>query len=147
MDTIRYDVGIINVSDEVIVIPWSAVVINRRDRPAAGYRHALFELTLKKDGYEEEFVVATFVLYGAPTVRNSLRVVRPGETVVVRLSGILSGNGYQDGRNPVLYPAPTMPLRVGIIVFAPGDPLFERFHAEVSENALPLTILPPLPSP
>jgi hypothetical protein len=94
MDKIRYDLRIANVSNEAVVIPWSAVVIHRRDRPEMGYRHAYFELLLKKDGYEEA-VVDSFVLYGAPTVPGSLRALRPRETVVVRLPGILSGTGMR----------------------------------------------------
>ena len=61
----------------------------------------MFEFIVKKDGYDDA-VVDWFVLDGAPTVRGSLRDLRPDETVVVRLPAILSGSGYEDARNPVL---------------------------------------------
>ena len=140
MSRIRYDVSLTNVSRDAVVFPWSPLPINRRDRPPTGYRHALFELMLKKNGYDDA-VADTFALYGAPTVAGSLRVVHPGETVVVRLPGIFSGSGYQDARNPVLYPDRDMRLKVGLSMFAPGDVRFEVFHTEPSDNALPIKIL------
>ena len=103
MERFGYDVSVTNISQQVVAFPWSPLPINRRDRPSAGYRHALFEFIVKKDGFEEA-VVDMFVLYGAPTVVGSLKDIRPDETVVVRLPGILSGSGYEDARNPVLYP-------------------------------------------
>ena len=139
MSRIRYDVSITNVSQDAVVFPWSPLPINRRDRPPTGYRHALFELMLKKNDYDDA-VADGFALYGAPTVAGSLRVVHPGETVVVRLPGIFSGSGYQDARNPVLYPDPDVRLKVGVTMFAPGDMRFEASHTEASENTLPIKI-------
>jgi hypothetical protein len=60
---------------------------------------------------------------------------------VVRLPGILSGSGYDDARNPVLYPDGSLRLKVGVVMFAPDDKRFEWFHDEFSENTLPFTIV------
>jgi hypothetical protein len=60
---------------------------------------------------------------------------------VVRLPGIFSGSGYQDARNPVLYPDRDMRLKVGVSMFAPGDVRFEVFHTEPSEHTLPIKIV------
>ena len=46
----------------------------------------------RRPGYDDA-VADIFVLYGAPTVDGSLHVVRPGETVVVRMAGIFTGSG------------------------------------------------------
>jgi hypothetical protein len=142
MDRVRYDVSMTNMSRDAITFPWSAKPINRRDRPAHGYRHAYFELIVKKNGYQDSAVDA-FVLYGAPTVPRSLRVIRPNETVVVRLPGIFSGGGHQDARNPVLYPDSDMRIRVDVSVFSPDEKDF-NFHT-ASGTTLPITFLASAP--
>jgi hypothetical protein len=142
MDRVRYEVSITNMSGDAIIFPWSAKRINRRDRPAHGYRHALFELIIKKSGYQVA-AVDSFVLYGAPTVPGSLRVIRPNETVIVRLPGIFSGGGYQDARNPVLYPDSDRRITVDVAVFSPDERDF-NFHT-TSGHTLPITMLATAP--
>jgi hypothetical protein len=142
MDRIWYDVSITNVSDQRVTLPWSPVPINRRDRPATGYRHALVELTFKRPNHDD-WVADRFVLYGAPTVDGSLRVVHPGETVVVRMAGIFSGSGYQDSRNPMLYPTPDLQIAVAISMFAPSDEMFRLSEIAYSENTLPIRMIGP----
>jgi hypothetical protein len=144
MDRIRYDVSITNTSDQPVTLPWSPVPINRRDRPPTGYRHAFVELMFERTGYDD-WVADHFVLSGAPTVEGSLRIVHPGETVVVRMAGIFSGSGYQDARNPVLYPTPGLQIGVAISMFAPGDEMFRLSEDAPSENTLPITMTIPLP--
>jgi hypothetical protein len=116
------------------------MVINRRDRPAIGYRHALFELILV-DGTRPDFVADTFVLYGAPTVAGSLRILGAGETVVVRLTGIFSGSGFPDERNPVLYPPPGLRMKVGMMMYASDDEQFRVFQYQASVNTLPIKMI------
>lgn len=148
MDRMEYELSITNLSTEAIVLPWSPLPINRRDRPASGYRHVIFEFMIVKPD-QPEAVAHSFVLYGAPTVPGSLKELRPDETAVVRLPGILSGSGFVDARNPVLLPTTNMQAKVGMSVFAPGDRWFKDFHEEYSENTLPITIVggqvPPQP--
>jgi len=117
--------------------------IHKRDRPASGYRHALFELILAKPG-RQDFVANFFVLYGAPTVAGSLKELKPKEGAVVRLWGGFSGSGFQDASNPVLFPVPGLRLKVGFVMYAPGDPRFKFAPEEFSQNSLPTTLLPPL---
>lgn len=145
MDRITYDVQLTNVSRQPLIIPWSPEVIHKRDRPASGYRHALFELILAKAG-RQDFVANTFVLYGAPTVAGSLKELKPKESAVVRLWGVFSGSGFQDTSNPVLFPVPGLRLKVGLVMYAPGDSGFKYAHEEFSQNTLPITVLPPVPS-
>jgi hypothetical protein len=61
--------------------------------------------------------------------------------VTLRLPAMLSGNGYQDARNPILYPAPGLRIATEMWLFAPGD---ERFRCRFghSVNSLPIAIGP-----
>jgi hypothetical protein len=143
MERITYDVQLTNVSLQPLIIPWSPQVIHKGDRPASGYRHALFELILAKPG-RQDFVVDRFVLYGAPTVAGSLKELKPKEGAVVRLWGVFSGSGFQDASNPVLFPVPGLRLKVGFVMYAPGDSRFKFAPEEFSQNSLPIRLLPPL---
>ena len=139
MDRIAYDVSIANISAVSIALPWSPSPISRRDRPASGYRHAIFEFIIVKSG-QPDAVAHMFVLYGAPTVPRSLKELRPGERAIVRLPGTFSGSGFQDARNPILYPEANMRAKVGLSLYSPGDVRFNEFHEEFSENTLPIII-------
>jgi hypothetical protein len=141
-DRVKYDVQITNVIGESVTIPWSPVPIARRDRPAAGYRHAVFALVLMRNAHPD-WAVDTFVLYGAPAVPGSLRTIRPNETVTIRLSAVLSGNGDQGPRNPIVHARPELRAGVEMVVYAPDDPRFHHFRAEHSTRGQPITIVPP----
>jgi hypothetical protein len=141
MDRIKYDVRIQNVSGQRVPFPWSPSPIAQRDRPATGYRHALFEFLIVRAN-QPNWAVDTFVLYGAPTVAGSVRELLPGEVVTVRLAAVLSGNGPHDSNNPILHPAAGTQVKVGMVIWAPGDERFRVFHEELSRQALALAILP-----
>jgi hypothetical protein len=142
MDRVKYDVTVKNVSDQPIMFPWSPTPINRRDRPAHGYRHAIFELIIARPA-NEDWVLDLFVLYGAPTVPGSLKRIEPGKSVTLRLPAVLTGSGFEDFRNPVLFPDPDSRLRVGMTVYAPDEKRFTDAHEEFSGNSVPITILAP----
>jgi hypothetical protein len=113
--------------------------INRRDRPPSGYRHALFEFVVMKRN-QPEAAVDRFVLYGAPTVAGSLKELRPGETVVVRLPCTLTRSGYQDARNPILYPDHSLQAKISLHMHSPEDERFTFNNYQVSENTVSLTV-------
>ena len=64
MDRIKYDVSIKNVSRDPVLFPWSPVPIFGRDRPASGYRHALFEFILARAN-QQDWSTDTFILSSA----------------------------------------------------------------------------------
>src|SRR6186997_1116168 len=67
METLVYDLRVVNTSKTPVVLPWSPHPIRRVDRPPMGYRHAMIELI--DQGSDQ--VLGFFVLYGAPNVPNS----------------------------------------------------------------------------
>jgi hypothetical protein len=140
MDRVKYDVSITNVSAQPVVLPWSPLPINRRDRPPSGYRHASFRFVVMKQN-QPDAVVDGFVLYGAPTVAGSLKAVRPGETVVVRLPGIFSKSGYQDARNPILYPDSSLQVKIEFDLYSPEDERFTPTSYVFSDNTVPIAIV------
>src|ERR1700752_4029771 len=105
MERVAVDVRIKNISTEPIVFPSSPTPIARGDRPPSGYRHAGFDFVLL-DPNRAKFATDLFVLYGSPPRTGSLIRLEPGKSMTFRLPAMLSGNGYQDERNPILYPAP-----------------------------------------
>ena len=140
MERVAVDVRIKNVSSEAVLVPSSPRPIARRDRPLSGYRHAGLEFVLI-DAKGEKFSTDTFVLYGSPAIADSLVRLEPGESITFRLPAMLSGNGYQDERNPILYPAPGMRIATEMWLFAPDE---ERFRCRFasSANSLPIAIGP-----
>jgi hypothetical protein len=142
LNCIKYDVSIKNLSRDPVLFPWSPAPINRRDRPASGYRHALFELLLVRTN-QKDWSSDTFVLYGAPTVPGSLKELKPDESVTIRLSAALSGNGPQDLSNPILHPAAGLRAKVGLCIYSPDDERFRFFHEEFSTDTLPIKVLLP----
>ena len=125
---------------EPIVFPSSPTPIARGDRPPSGYRHAGFEFVLL-DPNRAKFATNLFVLYRSPRVTGSLIRLEPGKVMTFRLPAMLSGNGYQDERNPILHPAPGLRIATEMWLFAPGDERF-RCRFESSVNALPIAIGP-----
>jgi hypothetical protein len=140
MERVAVDVRIKNISTNPVLFPSSPTPIARRDRPPSRYRHAGFDFVLL-DPTREKFATDLFVLYGAPAIARSLIPLEPGESVTLRLPAMLSGNGYQDARNPILYPAPGLRIATEMWLFAPGD---ERFRCRFghSVNSLPIAIGP-----
>ena len=140
MERVVVDVRIKNISTEPIVFPSSHTPIARGDRPPSGYRHAGFDFVLL-DPNRAKFATDLFVLYGSPSRTGSLIRLEPGKSMTFRLPAMLSGNGYQDERNPILYAAPGLRIATEMWLFAPGDERF-RCRFEPSVNSLPITIGP-----
>ena len=140
MERVAVDVRIKNISTEPILFPSSHTPIAREDRPPSGYRHAGLEFLLL-DPNRGKVATDLFVLYGSPSRAGSLIRLEPGKSVTFRLPAMLSGNGYQDERNPILYPAPGLRIAIEMWLFAPDDERF-RCRFEPSVNSLPITIGP-----
>lgn len=140
MERVAVDVRIKNVSSEAVLLPWSPTPIAERNRPLSGYRHAAFEFVLI-DLQRRKFATDLFVLYGSPAIAGSLTRLEPRESITFRMPAMLSGNGAQDERNPILYPAPGLRISTEMWVFAPGE---ERFRCRFgfSANSLPIRIAP-----
>jgi hypothetical protein len=140
MERLAVDVRIKNVSSEAVLFPSSPTPIARRDRPLSGYRHAGFEFVLI-DAKRGKSAIDLFVLYGSPAIPASLIRLEPGESITFRLPGMLSTSGYQDERNPILYPAPGLQIATEMWLFAPDEERF-RCRFDRSANSLPIAIRP-----
>jgi hypothetical protein len=145
MEVIVYDVRLENVSTTPVVIPWSPVPIMRRDRPSAGYRHAMIALSLSA-GEQHGVYADAFVLYGAPTVPHSLKCLMPGERATIRLPATIARMQRLD----VTDETPRMPIEISaraeVSVYAPNDPAFALTEHETSFNTRPLSFLPTTPA-
>jgi hypothetical protein len=139
MERVAMDVRISNVSSAPVLVPSSPIPIRRLDRPVSGYRHAGLEFVLI-DAKRRRFATDTFVLYGTPAT-DTLARLEPGESITFRVPAMLSGSGFQDERNPILYPAPGLRIAVAMWLFAPDDERF-RCRFEPSVNTLPVAIGP-----
>ena len=139
METLVYDLRLVNTSKTPVVLPWSPHPIRRVDRPPMGYRHAMIELVDQASGS-----LGSFVLYGSPNVPNSLKRLAPGESVVVRVPAVLSRVG--DGAHAGVGAPAELKLQVKVSVYAPDDPLFRGYHSGRSDNALSVRIAETIPT-
>ena len=147
-DPIVYDVKVTNTSSQVLLLPISASPIAHRDRPAVGYRSALFTLVLAAAA-GRDVRLDTYGLYGAPANARSVRALRPGESVAFRFPATLRVSDAAEWPDEGL-PMPTsVRARVEMIALAYSEPRTATHQHSVASAPLesPIEVVNPAVMP
>jgi hypothetical protein len=135
-----YEMRLTNNSGEAVWLPVSGQPIYRQgEQYLKGYRHIHIEFAIL-DVNGKDTVADRYTLYGAKEVRGSLRLLKPGRCVALRVPGYLQIYSNQQRLELLEKSATNFMAHTLVYMFDPRDPVYRRSTSPRRSNTVPMTI-------